>query len=108
MEDVDSQHFMSHFNKTLSPFLERLDLLEPGSRDELLRNFLLHLSTTSLELSSVFLKESFGDGASPTNFSSNDECISIGIDCIYVYDGDEDQVICRSYLTELLVGTNQF
>ena len=93
MEGADEAHFMNHFSKTLSPFLERLEVLEPGSRDNLLRNYLLHLSTTSLQLPTVFLKESFAtDGSVPLNFSSNDECIAIGIDCIYVYEGEDDQV----------------
>ena len=92
MEGADSHNLMHHFNKTLSPFLERLEVLEPGSRDNLLRNYLLNLATTSLELPTIFFKESFGEGSFPSNFSGNDECISIGIDCIYAYDGEDDQV----------------
>jgi hypothetical protein len=91
MEGTDSKSFMLYFNKTLFPFLERLEILEPGSREHLLRNFLLHLSTTSLELPSVFFKDSFADATS-SYFANVDDCISVGIECIYVYDGEEDQV----------------
>jgi hypothetical protein len=96
MEAADTKNLMLHFNKTLSPFLERLDVLEPGSREVLLRNDLLHLSTTSLELPTVFFKESLADAssssASSSAFANVDDCISIGIECIYVYDGEDDQV----------------
>lgn len=95
MEAADAKNLMLHFNKTLGPFLERLDVLEPGSREVLLRNYLLHLSTTSLELPTVFFKESLADASSPV-FANVDDCISVGIECIYVYDGDDDQVFSFS------------
>lgn len=90
MEGADAKHFMTHFNKILVPFLERLEVLEPGSRETLVTNFLLHLSTTSLELPIVFFKESFADTTS-SSVTNVDESIGIGVDCIYVYDGEEDQ-----------------
>jgi hypothetical protein len=92
MENVDAKTIMARFHKILIPFLDRLEALEPGSRDLLLRNYLLHLSTTSLHLPTVFMKESFGDAAFPANFGNLDDCIATGVDCIYAYDGDEDEV----------------
>ena len=88
-------NIISNVNKILLPFLNRLEALEEGMRTYLLRNFLLHMSATSLVLPYEMIKY----GASTlcnTNasdkmniFSSIEEYVSIGIDCIYAYETND-------------------
>lgn len=85
------ENVVSHLRKYLIPYLDRLEELETGARKDLLQNYLLHSSATSLALPFEVIKSS---AAAPSMenqiFMSLDECVNIGLDCIYAYESDEE------------------
>ena len=92
---ANQSHIISSVNRILIPFLNRLELLEEGSRSYLLRNYLLHMSATSLVLPYEIIKNG-ASALTSTNssdkiniFSSIEEFVSIGIDCIYAFETND-------------------
>ena len=66
--------------------------MEGGTRCNLLKNYLLHTSTSSLILPFELIKQVQNHSL----FMSFDECVNIGLDCIYAHedvDEDESEVI---------------
>ena len=66
--------------------------MESGTRCNLLKNYLLHTSTSSLILPFELIKQVQNHSL----FMSFDECVNIGLDCIYAHedvDEDESEVI---------------
>jgi len=53
---------------------------------------LQHLATSSLGLPATFLKAVLNETSTSIAFLSNDDCVELGIQCIYGYEGEEDQV----------------
>ena len=82
-----------HLRKFLIPYLDRLEELESGARESLLQNYLLHCSATCLRLPLEVIKHSCSISDPLQLFNSTDECVNIGLDCIYTYEPspeDED------------------
>ena len=102
MEGVNKSNFLSKVHRILIPHLDRLE----ASRMTLLRHYLLHLSATSLELPLELIKNASVTSSDPPVFSSVEESVSIGIDCIYAFeaatDSDEDELTLMSELTGIL------
>lgn len=90
---------MLKVRKFLIPYLDRLEELERGARKNLLQNYLLHCSATSLVLPFEVIKHSSANSENQI-FMSLDECVNIGLDCIYSYESDEE--------CELIVEMAQF
>ena len=95
MYKSNKSNIISSVNRILIPFLNRLELLEEGSRSYLLRNYLLHMSATSLVLPYEIIKNG-ASALTSTNssdkiniFSSIEEFVSIGIDCIYAFETND-------------------
>jgi WD40 repeat protein len=86
MEPCTKETFLAHIRRFLLPYLDRLEQLESGSRKNLLQNYLLHCSATSLVLPFELIKNSQQQQTSV--FMSFDECVSIGLDCIYAHESD--------------------
>ena len=100
MGKSSKSNFLNSVNKILIPYLDRLESLEAGARANLLRNYLLHLSATSLLHPFELIKH--GAATTPTSTSSSpnqpgqifmsaEEYISIGIDCIYAFDANDSR-----------------
>ena len=92
MSKSTKNNFINNVNRILIPYLDRLEALEAGTRKYLLRNYLLHMSATSLVLPFEMMKH----GASTLNSESSanifvtaDEYVSIGIDCIYAFETND-------------------
>ena len=134
MAATSKETIIVNVRKCLVPYLDRLEELETGAKKNLLQNYLLHCSATSLVLpfevikhsssaaeavegsfdagSSRKISSSSGSGigrkissngaeaAMPPIFMSLDECVNIGLDCIYSYESDEE--------SELIVEMAQF
>lgn len=95
MHKSTKANIISSVNRILIPFLNRLESLEEGTRSYLLRNYLLHMSATSLLLPYEIIKHG---AATLSNVNSSDkinvflsieEYISIGIDCIYAFETND-------------------
>ena len=94
MSKSNKANFMNNVNGVMIPYIERINALEAGSRANLLRNYLLHMSATSLVLPFEIIKHgaaTLNNGNEPTNslFVSSEEYISIGIDCIYAFETND-------------------
>ena len=92
MEKAEKSNLLSYTRKYLVPYLDRLEELENGTRCNLLKNYLLHTSTSSLILPFELIKQVQNHSL----FMSFDECVNIGLDCIYAHedvDEDESEVI---------------
>ena len=91
-------NFMNNVNRILIPYVDRLESLEAGARTTLLRNYLLHMSATSLTLPFELIKHGAATTTSSNSgipnqpghiFMSAEEYISIGIDCIYAFEAND-------------------
>ena len=128
MAATSKETIIVNVRKCLVPYLDRLEELETGAKKNLLQNYLLHCSATSLVLPFEVIKHSSsaaeaaeggsgagrkissngagrkissnGETAMPPMFMSLDECVNIGLDCIYSYESDEE--------SELIVEMAQF
>jgi hypothetical protein len=95
MSKSNKTNFIGNVNKILIPYLDRLESLEAGTRNHLLRNYLLHMSATSLVLPFEMIKHgastvNTGNDSSPGNvFLSVEGYVSIGIDCIYAFETND-------------------
>ena len=92
MEKAEKSNLLNYTRKYLVPYLDRLEELENGTRCNLLKNYLLHTSTSSLILPFELIKQVQNHSL----FMSFDECVNIGLDCIYAHedvDEDESEVI---------------
>lgn len=84
--------FLQSVNRVLVPYLDRVESLVEGTRSTLLRSYLLNVSAKSLlPLLELFKTSSnhFNGGEPDMVFSSAEECISIGIECIFAFEGGE-------------------
>ncbi len=99
MEGSNKETFLCNVQKFLVPYLDRLEQLEAGSRKNLLQNYLLHCAATSLVFPYELIKSSqqhhhsstaSGARSAAPVFMSYDECVAIGIDCIFAYEAEEE------------------
>ena len=99
MESSSKTSIVHDVKKFLIPYLDRLDQLESGARKNLLQNYLLHCATTSLEIPYEIIKNSQSSNTSV--FMSLDECVNLGLDCIYAFENDDGDSEENDLIVEL-------
>ena len=84
MSDCTHDNFLPTFHRWLSPYLRRVDALQPGRRSQLLRDFLLTKSLEKLDWTLQVVANSTVDQLpSVPIVNDTSELISLAVDCIY-------------------------